>query len=87
MKEENRITNIDDMGRWPGDKCYIKPKNFSPELLEKKVREINEKFYSYSSILSRLAIPVTKARIASWIVNFDQRNVLKEGSMESFDAY
>jgi len=25
MKEEGRIINIDDIGRWPGIKCYIKP--------------------------------------------------------------
>jgi len=87
MKEEGRIVNIDDMGRWPGDKCYIKPKNFSPETLEKRVREMNERFYSYRSMLSRLPLPITMANIASWIVNFDQRSVLRAGSMESFDAY
>ena len=87
MKEENRIIDIDNMGRWPGDKCYIKPKNFSAEILEKKVEDINENFYSYPSILSRLPLPTTISNIASWIVNFDQRNVLQASSMESFDAY
>jgi len=87
MKEENRIIDIDDMGRWPGDKCYIEPKNFSAEILEKKVQEINENFYSYPSILSRLPLPTTISNIASWVVNFDQRNVLQASSMESFDAY
>jgi len=51
------------------------------------VREISESFYSYASMLSRLPLPVTMANIASWIVNFDQRNVLRAGSMESFDGY
>lgn len=87
MKEEGRITDLDNMGRWPGDKCFIKPKNFTPETLEKRVRELNRKFYSYPSMLARLPFPVTMANIASWIVNFSQRKVLREDSMESFDGY
>jgi radical SAM superfamily enzyme YgiQ (UPF0313 family) len=87
MKEENRIVDIDNMSRWPGDKCYIKPKNFSPETLEKRVWEINRKFYSFPSMLSRLPLPITYSNIASWIVNFDQRGVLRADSMESFDTY
>jgi radical SAM superfamily enzyme YgiQ (UPF0313 family) len=87
MKEENRLLNIEDMGRWPGDKCYIKPKNFSPETLEKRVREMNVKFYSFSSMLRRLPLPITTANIASWVINFSQRKVLRADSMESFDAY
>jgi len=87
MKEEDRMTNIDDMSRWPGDRCYIRPKNFSAEILEKKVWEMNRKFYSYGSMLSRLPLPLTYANIASWVINFDQRGVLRAGSMESFDAY
>jgi radical SAM superfamily enzyme YgiQ (UPF0313 family) len=87
MKEENRIINIGDMGRWPGDKCYIKPKNFTPETLEKRVHEMYVRFYSLRSMLERLPLPTTMANIASWIVNFEQRSVLRAGSMESFDAY
>jgi radical SAM superfamily enzyme YgiQ (UPF0313 family) len=87
MKEEGRITDLDNMGRWPGDKCFIKPKNFTPATLEKRVRELNRKFYSYPSMLARLPFPVTMANIASWIVNFSQRKVLREDSMESFDGY
>ena len=87
MKQEGRITDLDNMGRWPGDKCFIKPKNFTPETLEKRVRELNRKFYSYPSMLARLPFPVTMANIASWIVNFSQRKVLREDSMESFDGY
>lgn len=87
MKEEERITDLDNMGRWPGDKCFIKPKNFTAETLEKRVRELNRKFYSYPSMLARLPFPVTMANIASWIVNFSQRKVLREDSMEGFDGY
>ena len=87
MKEENRIVDIDAMGRWPGDKCYIKPLNFSAEDLEKGVRDLNAKFYSYRSMLSRLPLPFTMPNIASWVVNFSQRDVLRADSMESFDAF
>ncbi len=87
MKEEGRITDIDGMGRWPGDKCYIKPRNMSAEELEKGVRDLNAKFYSYRSIVSRLPLPFSMASIASWVVNFSQRDVLRADSMESFDAF
>jgi radical SAM superfamily enzyme YgiQ (UPF0313 family) len=87
MKEEERITDLDNMGRWPGDKCFIKPKNFTAETLEKRVHELNRKFYSYPSMLARLPFPVTMANIASWIINFSQRKVLREDSMEGFDGY
>ncbi len=87
MVKENRLVNIDDMGRWPGDRCFIKPKNFSAETLENGVRDLYTKFYSYSSMLARLPLPITMANIASWVINFSQRKVAREDSMESFDAY
>lgn len=87
MKEENRILDIDAMGRWPGDKCFIQPRHLSPEVLEKRVREMYVKFYSYRSMLSRLRLPRTKADVASWVVNFSERGVMREDSMESFDVY
>jgi radical SAM superfamily enzyme YgiQ (UPF0313 family) len=87
MKQEGRIVDIDTMGRLPGDKCYIKPLHFSAEDLEKGVRDLYARFYSYRSIVSRLPLPFTMTNIASWVVNFSQRNVLQADSMESFDAY
>jgi len=87
MKQDGRITDIDAMGRYPGDKCYIKPLHFSREELENGVRDLYARFYSYRSIVSRLPLPFTMANIASWIVNFSQRNVLQADSMESFDAF
>jgi radical SAM superfamily enzyme YgiQ (UPF0313 family) len=87
MKEENRIFNIDDMGRWPGDKCYIRPKNFTPEALERGVKELYTKFYSYPSMFKRLPLPMTMGNIASWVINFSQRKVARADSMESFDDY
>jgi hypothetical protein len=38
-------------------------------------------------MLARLPLPITKANLASWIINFDQRKVAKADSMETFDAY
>ncbi len=87
MKEENRLTDIDNVGRWPGDKCYIKPKNFSPETLERGIRNLYAEFYSYPSMLSRLPLPVTMANIASWVINFSQRKLAREDRLETFDEY
>jgi radical SAM superfamily enzyme YgiQ (UPF0313 family) len=87
MVEENRLTNIEEMGRWPGDRCYIKPRNLTPETLEKGVKEMYTRFYSYSSMLSRLPLPVTMANIASLVINFSQRKVGQDGSLETFDEF
>ncbi len=87
MKEENRIVDIDAMGRWPGDRCYIRPRNFSAEELETRVQDLNARFYSYRSMMSRLGLPLRMGDIASWVVNFSQRDVLRADSMESFDAF
>jgi radical SAM superfamily enzyme YgiQ (UPF0313 family) len=87
MLKENRLTQIDDLGRWPGDKCFIKPKNYSPAILEERVRELHNAFYSYPSMLSRLPLPVTMGNIASWVINFSQKDVMREGSKENFDSF
>jgi radical SAM superfamily enzyme YgiQ (UPF0313 family) len=87
MKETDRLINIESMGRWPGDRCYIKPKKLTPEALERGVREMYAKFYSYSSMISRLPLPVTMSNIASWVINFSQRKVGQEDSLETFDDF
>jgi len=88
MKAENRIIDIYDIGRWPGIHCYIRPAYCSAEKLERYVKEIYSEFYSYSSILSRLPWPVTKANIASWVVNLSERKVSRpEAAIEDFDTY
>jgi radical SAM superfamily enzyme YgiQ (UPF0313 family) len=87
MKEEKRLVDMDNMGRWPGDRCFIKPKNFSARALENGVRELYRKFYSYPSMLVRLPLPFTIGNIASWIINFSQRPVSKGDGIENFDAY
>ncbi len=88
MKAENRILDIQQIGRWPGILCYIRPKNYSPHELEERVKQMYVDFYSYSSMLARLPFPRTKSSIASWVVNFSQRKIPRPGvSIENFDAY
>ncbi len=86
MKAENRILNGDDMERWPGRTCYIKPKYCSPQALEEHVKEMYKAFYSYSSMVSRLPTPITRASIASWFVNLSQKRTAQRDS-GNFDTY
>ena len=88
MKREDRIIDIDHIGRWPGLTCYIRPTYCSPEELEERVKRIQKEFYSYGSMFARLPFPVTKANIASWVVNLSERKVFQsDGAVEDFDAY
>jgi len=88
MKAENRIIDIDHIGRWPGLKCYIRPTYCSPEELEERVKTIQREFYGYASMFARLPFPVTKANIASWVVNLSERKVSRScGAAEDFDSY
>jgi len=50
------------------------------------VEELHNEFYSYRSMLARLPIPLTRAAIASWIVNFSERNSFQIGA-ENFSDY
>lgn len=72
MMEANRILNAEDIGRWPGEKCYIMPNCCSPEELEEHVKKLYRRFYNIPSILSRLPAPVTESSLASWIMNISQ---------------
>jgi radical SAM superfamily enzyme YgiQ (UPF0313 family) len=87
MKEENRLVNADNIGRWPGDRCFILPRNFKPETLENGVKDLYRKFYRYPSMFARLAPPVTMSNIASWVINFSQRKVAWADGMENFDGF
>lgn len=83
MKAEDKILNTKAIGRWPGIMCHIKPNHFSAQELEERVKKMYEDFYSYTSMVKRLPLPVTRSNIASWSVNLEQRNV----RYENFDAY
>jgi radical SAM superfamily enzyme YgiQ (UPF0313 family) len=88
MKAENRILDTHHIGRWPGIICYIKPKHYSSAELEEKVKKMYGDFYRYSSMVSRLPLPIAKADMASWVVNLSQRKVSRAGEgMENFDDY
>jgi radical SAM superfamily enzyme YgiQ (UPF0313 family) len=90
MKKDERILRLDDIGRFPGEFCHIKPKHFTAEELEKNVQEMYLKFYSWKSMFQRLPMPVSQGNIASWIVNFSQRSLAQRSygnHNNNFDAY
>jgi hypothetical protein len=45
-------------------------------------------FYSLPSIISRVPLPVTRANVASWVINFSQRRMAHAGpAKNNFDGY
>lgn len=78
MREQDRILNEAEIGRWPGHPCHIKPLYCSPHELESEVDNIHRKFYSLPSIFKRLPMPTSTSAIASWVLNFSQRGVHEE---------
>jgi radical SAM superfamily enzyme YgiQ (UPF0313 family) len=90
MKGEDRILRHEDIGRFPGEFCHIKPKHFSAVDLERNVQDMYTKFYSWRSIVRRLPAPVTQSNIASWVVNMSQRSLAQRAlgnHNNNFDAY
>ncbi len=75
--KEGRLRDPKNMGRWPGVIAEIYPKNYSPEELEQNVLRLYREFYSWPSMLKRLPLPVTKAYIASWFMNLQERKLYK----------
>lgn len=90
MKSKDRILRIEDIGRYPGEFCHLKPRNFSAEELEKNVQDMYLKFYSWKCMFQRLPMPVTQANIALWVVNVSQRKLAQRSfgnHNNNFDAY
>lgn len=88
MHGEGRIVNREDIDRWPGQLCYIKPPYGSPEQLEHNVKKMYRNFYSLASIFSRMSLPVSKPNIASWVINLSQRRMAHAGpANNNFDGY
>jgi radical SAM superfamily enzyme YgiQ (UPF0313 family) len=90
MKKEDRILRIEDIGRFPGEFCHLKPKNFTAEEMERNVQEMYSKFYSWKSMFRRLPMPFSQANIASWIVNVSQRQLAQRSQgnhNNNFDAF
>jgi radical SAM superfamily enzyme YgiQ (UPF0313 family) len=74
MRQQDRIIDEGEIGRWPGQPCHIKPLFCTPQELEHDVQGIHKMFYSFRSMLRRLPLPVNTSAIASWVLNFSQRN-------------
>jgi len=88
LQSEGRITNHRDIDRWPGQLCYIQPPCGTPAELERNVQDLYRKFYSLPSILCRMALPMTKANLASWVINLSQRRMAHAGpANNNFDGY
>jgi radical SAM superfamily enzyme YgiQ (UPF0313 family) len=89
MKSQDRILKLDEIGRWPGHTCHLKPKYCSPEDIVRNVQGMYREFYSWKSMVRRLPLPVTEANIASWVVNISQRKMaqLSSGVNNDFDAF
>jgi radical SAM superfamily enzyme YgiQ (UPF0313 family) len=75
MAREGRIINQDEIGRWPGNFCHITPTYCTPQELEKHVADMHREFYSLSSMISRLRLPLSSSHIASWVINLSQRRL------------
>lgn len=88
LQSEGRILNHPDIDRWPGQFCHIRLPSGTPAVLERNVERMHRDFYSLRSIFSRLSLPVTKANLASWVINLSQRRVARaEQSRNNFDGY
>jgi len=85
MKAEGRLLNADEIDRWPGNLCYIRPMHCTPEEMERRVDGMYRRFYSLGSMVRRLPLPVTQANIASWVINLTQRYMGIRNN--SFDAF
>jgi radical SAM superfamily enzyme YgiQ (UPF0313 family) len=88
LQSQARIIDSQEIDRWPGQFCHIKPPYGTPAELEGNVQKIYRDFYSLPSIVSRLPMPVTKANIATWVINFSQRRMVQAGpANNNFDGY
>jgi radical SAM superfamily enzyme YgiQ (UPF0313 family) len=80
MQRAGRIFALDDIGRWPHDRCHIQPAYCTPEELEANIQQLYREFYSLPSMLARLPLPVRQASIASWLLNLSQRRMARAAS-------
>ncbi len=85
---DGRILDPEEIDRWPGQYCHIRPASGTALAIEKQVRQMYRQFYSLGSIFSRLRWPKSKADLASWFINFTQRRMaLANSSPNNFDGY
>jgi radical SAM superfamily enzyme YgiQ (UPF0313 family) len=88
MRQQDRIIEESEIGRWPGQPCHIKPLFCTPMELEHDVQHIHRNFYSFPSMFRRLPAPVSTSAIASWVLNFSQRRVAADANRgHNFTSY
>jgi radical SAM superfamily enzyme YgiQ (UPF0313 family) len=88
LRGEGRILDPEEVDRWPGQRCHIRPAHGTPEALEAGVQGMYRDFYSLSSMVTRLPLPWTQSNLASWFINFSQRRMARaEQSHNNFDGY
>ena len=88
MRQEERIVDEEEIGRWPGQPCHILPRFCTPRELQEQVQGIHRDFYNLSSMFRRLPLPLNTPAIASWVLNFAQRRVSAHADGElNFTAY
>lgn len=75
MLEQGRILDPADIDRWPGQTCHIKPLHCSPAEMEAKIQAMYRDFYSLRSIFIRLPVPLSRADMASWVINLSERRM------------
>ena len=84
LQNEGRIIDHDNIGRWPGLRCYFTPTHSAPKDLERKIKRMYREFYSFRSMMARLGLPTREADFASWTINFSQRKMFNSDA-ENFD--
>jgi radical SAM superfamily enzyme YgiQ (UPF0313 family) len=88
LESEGRIVDRQEIDRWPGQLCHIKPLYGTAAELERRVRKMYRDFYSLPSIISRMPWPLTKANLASWVINLSQRRMAQDGpAHNNFEGY
>jgi hypothetical protein len=88
MRNQDRIIEESEIGRWPGQPCHIKPLYCTPMELQENVHGIHRNFYSFPSMVRRLPLPLNTSAIASWVLNFSQRRMAAHVDEEhNFTAY
>jgi radical SAM superfamily enzyme YgiQ (UPF0313 family) len=88
MEAEGRIIAAEEIDRYPGQVCHIKPPYGTPEEMEERIQKMYRDFYTLPSMLARLPVPVTQADIASWAINLSERRMAYSAQGNNdFDGY
>ena len=51
LQNEGRIIDHDNIGKWPGVRCYFTPTHSAPKDLERKIKRMYREFYSFRSVM------------------------------------